>query len=357
MFEENLKSIIDVLEEKEFDALLLTSPQNRFYATGFNSSDGVALICRDKSVFATDFRYYEDACSKISGFGMVMTSRNHGYYDIINDFCAQLGIKSLGFEDNAVNVAEFSVMKEKLNAELMPIGDMMTRLRLVKKPFEIELIENSQRIAEKAFVRLMPSIKAGVSESDLAAELDYLMRTFGAEKCAFDTICVSGENGSLCHGVPGGRIIQPGDFITFDFGAFAGGYCSDMTRTVAVGYVSDEMRKVYDVVLQAQLAALDAAKAGIIGSDLHNIAAKVIGDAGYGEYFGHGLGHSVGIEVHDGPGASPTNPNPLPAGTVVTIEPGIYIAGKFGVRIEDFVVLTEDGCRNLTRTEKELKIL
>lgn len=357
MFEENCRGIIHALAGAPYGAVLLTSPQNRFYATGFHSSAGVALISARRAVFATDFRYFEDAGAKIRGFELVMMTNGHTYTDIINEFCREEGIDTLAFEADAMSYAAYCAYAEKLTAKLVPEDGLLARLRHCKHDFELERIEKAQRIAEEAFDKILERIKPGVRECDIAAELDYQMRLGGATACSFDTIVVSGENGSLCHGVPGPRVIRDGDFITMDFGALWGGYCSDMTRTVAVGHVSDEQRRVYDTVLRAQEAGIAAAHAGVIGSELHKVAADIIAGAGYGEYFGHSLGHSLGIDVHDGLGAQPTNPNPLPEGVVVTIEPGIYIPGKFGVRIEDFVVLTADGCRNFTRAPKELLIL
>ena len=357
MFEENLKGIVAALEDRTYDAFLLTSPENRFYATGFHSSDGIVLISKNRALYATDFRYFEDACDRVKGFEMVMTSRGNPYTKIIEDFCKTEGITQLGFEDGAMSVAAYGAMRQRLSVKLAAESGLLSALRLVKKPFEVERIVAAQRIAEKAFEKLLPSIKPGVAEREIAAELDYQIRLCGAQGNSFDTIAVSGANGSHCHGVPGDRRLQDGDFLTLDFGALKDGYCSDMTRTVAIGHVTEEMRTVYNTVLKAQLESIAAAKAGIIGAELHGIADKIISDAGYGEYFGHGLGHSVGIEVHDGPGASPSNPNPIPAGAVVTIEPGIYIPGKFGVRIEDFLLFEEGGNRNLTETPKELLIL
>lgn len=357
MFEENLKGIVAALGERSYDALLLTSPENRFYATGFHSSAGIVLVTKNRALFSTDFRYFEDAGAKISGFELVMTEKGLPYTKIISDFCREEGVKSLGFEDASMSVAEYQAMHDALPVAMVPEAGLMASLRMIKRDFEIERITAAQRVAEAAFEKLLPSIRPGVRECEVAAELDYQIRLCGGTGNSFDTIAVSGPNGSLCHGVPGARKLEAGDFLTLDFGAILNGYCSDMTRTVALGHVSDEMRRVYETVLLAQTESIAAARAGIIGAELHNVAAKIIADAGYGEYFGHGLGHSLGIEVHDGAGASPSNPNPIPAGAVITIEPGIYIPGRFGVRIEDFVVFEENGCRNITKCPKQLLIL
>ena len=357
MFEVNCQSIRQALQNAPYDAILLTSPQNRFYVTGFHSSAGIALISGNRAVFSTDFRYIEAARAQIRGFELVMVESGHSYTDIINEFCREQGVEKLGFEADSVSYIQYQFYTEKLQAALVPEGGLMARLRHVKHDFELERLEKAQRIAEAALEKLLESIRPGISERDIAAELEYLMRRGGAAGIAFDTIVVSGENGSMPHGVPGERKVRDGDFITMDFGAIWGGYCSDMTRTVAVGHVSDEQRRVYDTVLRAQKAGIEAAHGGIIGAELHKVAADIIEEAGYGAYFGHSLGHSLGIDVHDGLGAQPTNPAPLAEGVVVTIEPGIYIPGKFGVRIEDFVVLTKDGCRDITKAPKELIIL
>jgi len=356
-----MKQIIDriraALKDHPFDAVLLTSPQNRFYATGFPSSAGIALITLDNAYFATDFRYFEDAGKKIEGFELEMVKAGHSYHDVINAVIQKESIARIGFEDNAMTYSEYLAKKNALQAELVPMGDMMAALRMIKLPHEIERIEAAQRIAEESFEALLPDIRVGATEAELAAKLIYYMALRGSEKPSFDPIVVSGANGSLCHGHPTEKPIAAGDFITFDFGATYRGYCSDMTRTVAVGQPSDEMVQVYQTVLKAQNEAIAAAKAGIIGADLDRVARDIIKDAGYGEYFGHGLGHGLGIDVHDAGSASPAYAKSLPANFVCTIEPGIYIPGKFGVRIEDFVLLTDDGCVNITKAPKELLIL
>jgi len=356
-----MKLIVDrirtELASRNFDAVLLTSFQNRFYATGFPSSAGIVLITAENAYFATDFRYFEDASNKIDGYVLDMVKAGHTYNDIVNAVCQKEGIKRLGFEDGAMTYSEYQAKHNALTAELVPMGDMMAKLRMVKLPHEIEKITRAQRIAEDAFAALLPEIHAGMTEKELAAKLTYYMEIRGSEKNSFDPIVVSGANGSLCHGHPTMKLVADGEFITFDFGATYEGYCSDMTRTVAVGKPSDEMAQVYYTVLEAQKQSIAAAKAGIIGADLHKIAADIIADAGYGDYFGHGLGHGLGIDVHDGGGASPSYKEPLPVNFVCTIEPGIYLPGKFGVRIEDFVVITEDGCENITKAPKDLLIL
>ena len=239
----------------------------------------------------------------------------------------------------------------------MPAADLLAELRAVKDPEELEILISAQRIAEKALADILNEIRPGVTEKEIAARLQYLMLHYGAEDKSFDPIVVSGPNGSLPHGVPSEKVIQAGEFVTMDFGCVYRGYCSDMTRTVAVGSVTDEMRRVYDTVLAAQLAGIAAAKAGATGRAVDGAAREVIEQAGYGPCFGHSFGHGVGVEIHEGPNATPSNDKPLPAGAVISAEPGIYLPGRLGVRIEDVLYLTEDGCQNLTLAPKDLLIL
>ena len=218
-------------------------------------------------------------------------------------------------------------------------------------------MEQAQRIAERALEEILGEIRPGVTEKEIAARLQYLMLHFGAEDMSFDPIVVSGPNGSLPHGVPSEKTIERGEFVTMDFGCVYHGYCSDMTRTVAVGSADEEMRRVYETVLAAQKAGIAAARAGATGKAVDGAARSVIAEAGYGAYFGHSFGHGVGVEIHEAPNATPGNDKPLPAGAVISAEPGIYLPGRMGVRIEDVIVLTEEGCVNLTRAPKELLIL
>ena len=218
-------------------------------------------------------------------------------------------------------------------------------------------MKKAQKIADTAFTQLLSELRPGMTERQLAARLQYLAICSGAEKMSFDTIVASGPNGSMPHAVPTGRNVQEGDFITFDFGCVYEGYCSDTTRTVALGQVTEEMEQVYQVVYQAQKAGLAAARSGITGREMDAAARDVIAKAGYGDYFGHALGHSLGIEVHEDPVAAPRNEKPLPSGAVISVEPGIYLPGKFGVRIEDVVVLDDGGCRDLTELTRELRHL
>ena len=254
-------------------------------------------------------------------------------------------------------VADYRHYSEKLHCELVPATELLISLRQSKDAEEVERMIAAQRIAEGALDQILKEIKPGVTEKEIAARLQYLMLAGGAENMSFDPIVASGPNGSMPHAVPTDRKIQEGDFVTMDFGCIYQGYCSEMTRTVAVGHVTEEMEKVYHTVLQAQLAGIAAAKAGATGHDVDAAARKVIEDAGYGPYFGHSFGHSVGVEIHEAPNATPANNNPLPLGAAVSAEPGIYLPGRFGVRIEDVLVLQEGGCMDITLAKKDLTIL
>ena len=355
----HFRKIADSLASRGLDAMLLTNEANRFYACGFHSpgTDGVALVTRQGNYYFTDSRYTEAAERHIQDAAIAEVSRGRGYTILINEVIQAEHIEKMGFEDAYMTVQDYNVYKEKLLCELLPAADLLTELRKVKDAGEMEAMVAAQRIAERAFDDILKEIRPGVTEKEIAARLQYLMLHYGASDMSFDPIVVSGPNGSLPHGVPSEKLIQDGEFVTMDIGCKFGGYCSDMTRTVAVGHVTDEMRTVYETVLQAQLAGIGAAKGGITGHDLDAAARQVIEDAGYGPYFGHSFGHSVGVEIHENPNATPSNHQPLPVGTVISEEPGIYLPGKLGVRIEDVVILTENGCQDITLSPKNLIIL
>ena len=352
-------AIRDKLGAYGVDAMLLTNEANRFYASGFHSAgtDGVALVTRDQAYYWTDSRYIEAARQQVQDAEVGIATVGHGYAALINEAVARHGLKTVGFEDEYMTVSEHKLYQDKLNAELKGATRLMTALRMVKDDAEIEALIGAQRIAERALSEIYHDMKAGVTEKEIAAKLTYLMLRYGAENMSFDPIVASGANGSKPHAVPSDKPIAAGEFVTMDFGCIYHGYCSDMTRTVAIGYVTEEMDKVYHTVLAAQSAGIAAAKAGVSGCDVHNAAAKVIADAGYGEYFGHGFGHGVGVEIHESPRASATYKEPLPAGAVISAEPGIYIPGRFGVRIEDVIIIKEGGCENIHRAPKELLVL
>ena len=352
----NLEKYLSLLGEKA-DGLLLTSRYSRHYGAEYDIAEGIAIVSRKGCRYFTDSRYIEAAENGIRGFEVIMTDRAHPFSQLINDAIADFGITTLGYEENYLTVAELMAFEKKLNAKLVPMQAEISSFRAVKEAWELDHMRKAQAIADKAFTEVCTRIKAGMTEKELQAELIYCLYKNGGEGLSFNPIVVSGPNTSLPHGVATDRVIREGDFITMDFGVLLGGYCSDMTRTVALGYATDEMKKVYDTVLQAQLAGLAATRAGVPGKDIDAAARKVIEDAGYGPYFGHGYGHSLGLEVHESPSPNAANDRPMPAGAVASAEPGIYLPGKFGVRIEDVTIFTEDGHENITHSPKNLIII
>ncbi len=340
------------------EALIITSAPNRFYATGFKSSAGFVFITKDKAELLIDFRYIEKAKSVVNSC-LVTLSTNPDKE--IAERCEKYGIKTLYTEATSVSVARRAALCALLNgvevSESTKFDSLLEELRTVKTEGEFSLMKEAQVITDKTFSYILNNIKAGRTEREVMLDMEFYMRRLGCDGVAFDFVVVSGKNSSLPHGVPTDKVIEDGDFITMDFGATVGGYRSDMTRTVAVGHVTDEQRRVYETVLKAQLAALPAIRAGVICKDIDKIARDIIYDAGYEGCFGHGLGHSVGIEIHENPAFNTRCETVLKSGTIMTVEPGIYLENKFGVRIEDMVYVTENGCVNLTESDKNLIIL
>ena len=345
------------LLQGEVDGLLLTSRFSRHYAAMYDIAEGVAIVTKAGCRYFTDSRYIEAAENGIQGFEVLMTDADHSYFQRINDAIRDFGVTTLGYEESCLTVAEFLSYEKKLEAKLTPMNDAISKFRAVKEPWELDRMRKAQAITDAAFEEVLPRIKVGMTEKELCAELIYCLLKNGGEGLSFEPIVVSGPNTSLPHGVPGDRKLQEGDFITMDFGVIYQGYCSDMTRTVALGYATEEMKQVYDTVLKAQLAGIAATKAGVTGKQIDAAARQVITDAGYGAYFGHGYGHSLGMEVHENPNCNPKGDTAMAENMVTSAEPGIYLPGKFGVRIEDVVVFTKDGCEILTASPKNLIII
>ncbi len=347
-----------IRENDKFDGALIFSEENRRYFTGFASTDGYLLVSADKAIFITDSRYIEAAQKKIQNCEVRLQGKT--YSQLLETFI-EMGVQRVAVEASRVSLAEFARLQEGLEPLYVlsdsTLDEIITAQREVKRPEEIEKILAAQKIAEDAFEHICGFIKPGKTEKEVALELDFYMLSHGAEALSFETIAVTGKKTSMPHGVPDDTVIQNGDFVTMDYGAVVDGYHSDMTRTVAVGEVSEEQKKIYNIVLEAQTAVCDGVKAGMTGKEGDALARDIIEKAGYGACFGHGTGHGVGVEIHEEPRFSPTCGATLAANNVVTSEPGIYLPGKFGVRIEDMVRITENGCENLTKCPKELIIL
>ena len=355
----HFQKIAAQLEGHGLDAMLLTGEANRFYASGFHSygTDGVALVTAKKAYYFTDSRYTEAALRYVQGAEVREIGHGRGYAALLEEAVTEQHIRRMGFEDAYMTVQDHERYRKALSCDLVPATDLLWQLRMVKDEEELEAMVAAQRIAERALEDILEEIRPGVTEKEIAARLQYLMLHYGASDMSFDPIVVSGPNGSLPHGVPSEKTIQQGEFVTMDFGCVYHGYCSDMTRTVAVGFATEEMQTVYQTVLSAQEAGIAAARAGLTGREVDGAARAVISAAGYGAYFGHSFGHGVGVEIHEAPNASPVNEKPLPAGAVISAEPGIYLPGRLGVRIEDVILLTETGCRNITKAPKDLIVL
>ncbi len=350
-----LEKIRAKMHDESVEGFLVTSMTNWRYVSGFTGDAGCLLITLDKVFLLTDSRYVEQAQDQCPEFSVRKTSHDD---DVLKELVQSSGVKRLAFEKRHTTYEEWEKLKERLSdVELTGVLGWVEEQRMVKTAEEINLIARAQEIADDAFALLFQSIKRGAKERDLALELEFTMRKMGAESVSFPIIAVSGERSSLPHGTPTGRALQDGDFVTFDFGATYQGYHSDETRTFVIGHLDKKHEEVYGIVLEAQEAALSSVKPGVLAKDVDLAGRKVIEDAGYGEYFGHGIGHGVGLDIHEGPSVSRKSDTVLAPGMVITVEPGIYIPGFGGVRIEELVVVTDDGMRVLTASPKDLTVI
>ena len=355
----NIARIRQQLVERDLDAILIMDEKNQRYAAGFPFTDGAVLVGREKAWLITDSRYVEAAEKTVPDFVTVQQfDRSRRLLSILKEDLAEAKVQRLGAEEQKLSHSQYVNLERALGMELQPAQELLTTLRASKNAEEIESLIRAQRISEKALEEVLQIIKPGMTEREVMAELVYHMLKNGSEGNSFDPIVVTGKNTSMPHGVPGDTVIREGDFVTMDFGSLKNGYCSDMTRTVAVGHATEEMRNIYAIVLEAQLAGIAAARSGIPGKVIDRAARDVIEKAGYGPYFGHGFGHSLGLDIHEPPMAGPTGEALMAEGDVCSAEPGIYLPGKFGVRIEDVMVLRADGAEVITKApKKELIVL
>ncbi len=334
------------------DALLLLKTENRQYATGFTGSAGLALVLAGEALLSVDFRYEEQAaleapaCQVLRGGADPLAA--------LAEAVRAREVRRIGFESEFVPYAQVERLREKLApAELLPLPDV-DRIRWVKDAAEIAALARAAEISDAAFTHILGLIRPGLTERDVAVELETFMRRAGAERISFDSIVASGPRSALPHGRATDRVMAIGEFVTFDFGAVYEGYASDCTRTVVLGGSDDRQRQIYEVVLEAQRRAVDAIRPGVTGRQVDEVGRSVIASAGFREAFGHALGHGIGLDVHEGPRLSPQDGTVLEPGMTLTVEPGIYLPGWGGVRIEDDVVVTADGCRVLTSAPKDL---
>lgn len=351
-----LVNLREKLREKGMDAALVTKRENCIYLSGFTGDDTYLIITGSEAVLLTDFRYVEQAQMQSPLYNVI--EYKGSMLVALDEILRARGIEKLGFEEENMSYAKYDQYNSKLSAkELIPMGGMIEKLRIVKDTEEIEIIKKAQEIADKTFSHILGFIKPGVTELELSAEMEYHMKKLGAKGPSFEIIAASGTRSSLPHGAASRKTIETGDTITFDFGALYSEYCSDMTRTVFLGKPADEMVRIYNTVLDAQMKALEGAKRGLLGKEIDAIARDIIYAAGYEGRFGHGLGHGVGLEIHEDPRVSPAGNIRMEDGMVITIEPGIYVPGLGGVRIEDMVVINGDEPVNLTASAKNLIVI
>jgi len=348
---QRLQQIRNELKELQLDGLIITNPINRRYITGFTGSAGVVIITGNDALFVTDFRYVEQAKSEAENFTII----DHKALptDELATQIERLNIKKLGFEQDHVTYSTFKLFEEKFKTTLVPTKGIVETLRMIKSDEEITILKKAANIADKAFEHILNYISIGVSEIDIANELEMYMRKQGATSSSFDMIVASGERSALPHGIASTKKIATGELVTLDFGALYDGYCSDITRTVAVGDISDELYNIYHIVLEAQTNAVNKISPGMTGKEADALTRDIIKAKGYGEYFGHSTGHGIGLEVHEGPGLSFRTDTVLEKNMVVTVEPGIYLPNIGGCRIEDDIFITEDGNERLTFANKE----
>lgn len=352
---ERVAKLQAALKEDHMDALLVTSPYNLRYVSHFTGTTGLAVITQDEAFFVTDFRYTQQAAKQAAGFKVV---RNVGpIFQEVKQIVEHKRIETLGFEDAYLSFRSYEELEGLVDCDLVPASGIIEELREVKEEGELQIIRKACEIADAGFHFILDYIKPGVSEIEIANRLDFHMRELGATGVSFDTIVASGYRSAMPHGVASSKLIERGDLVTLDFGCYYEGYVSDMTRTVSVGKPAPQLKEIYDIVLDAQLMVNAQAKAGLTGVEVDSISRDFITAKGYGDYFGHSNGHGIGLEIHEGPNTSQKATKVLVPGNVITNEPGIYLDGIGGVRIEDDLIITETGNEIITHSPKELIVL
>ena len=352
----HIEKIAARLDEYELDAMLITSESGERYALDFHG-EGLLLVTRDMAHYTTDGRYIEAAQEQIQGVQISLITPERGHLALAKAFLEEKGLNRVGFESGAMTVDTHKKYTETLPCTLIPAQKLLDTLRASKDGDELARMRQAQDVTDQAFQAILSYIRPGMTEREIAARLVYELLSRGGEKVSFDPIVAAGPNGSRPHAVPGDRVVEQGMFITMDFGCTVGGYCSDMTRTVCLGQPTQEMEAVYTAVLAAQKAGIQAARAGIPGKEIDAAARQSLRQAGYGEYFSHGFGHSLGVDIHEAPNANSLEERLMPVGAVISAEPGVYIPGRFGVRIEDVLILSETGCEDITHSPKDLIVL
>ncbi|WP_019242528.1 MULTISPECIES: M24 family metallopeptidase [Bacillus] len=352
---DKLQKLRESLDKLQVEGILITNPYNRRYITGFTGTAGVALISQSKALFITDFRYTEQAAAQCPDFEII--KHTQAIHEEVAYQAKLLGISKLAFEQDVLTYATYTNYKNAFSGDFVPVSNVVEKLRLIKTNPEIKILKEAAKIADAAFEHIIGFIRPGISELDVSNELEFFMRKQGATSSSFDIIVASGHRSALPHGVASDKIIEKGDFVTLDYGAYYNGYVSDITRTVAVGNPSDELKNIYNIVLEAQLRGMAGIKPGMTGKEADALTRDYIEENGFGPNFGHSTGHGIGLEVHEGPALSYKSDIVLEPGMAVTVEPGIYVPGLGGVRIEDDTIITNEGNEALTHSPKQLIIL
>jgi Xaa-Pro aminopeptidase len=351
-----LDKLRSILKEKELDALLVSTSENRRYLSGFHGSAGSLLVSGEDAFLATDFRYVEQAANQAPEFQVLKVGAGWSW---LMDLLRDTGLKKVGFESQQVTVATYQQMVEAVRdvpaaeqPSLVATSSIVEELRTVKDGDELEMMQRAVDVADAAMDSVTPTVQAGQTEQEVAWRLEVAMRDLGAESVSFETIVAAGPNGAMPHHRPSERVIDEGEPVVIDMGAKVDGYCSDITRTICVGESDETFRRIYDIVLGSQLTAIATVTPGLTGGDADELSRAVISEAGYGDNFGHSLGHGIGMAVHEFPRVGPKSENTLSEGMVFTVEPGIYLSGWGGVRIEDMVILEGAGARVLSKARK-----
>ncbi len=347
MYINRLKKLVSVIPA---NATLIFSPENLYYFSGFTGGEGMLFIDKQRLILFTDSRYTIQAQKEAPDFEIVDTAKTS-----VSEFLKLQGDKAYGFEDDYITFSKFAGLKRMSPKSVFsPVSSHIDKIRMIKDEYELSLIKKSAEIADSAYTYILDKIAVGKTEREISLDLEYFMLSHGADGLSFDTISASGIRSAMPHGTATDKVIEKGDFFTLDFGCKYKGYCSDMTRTVVLGTATEKQKEIYDVVLSAQNAALSTIRSGELAKAVDEAARGIIENAGYGKNFGHGLGHSLGLLVHESPSCSPKSWDILTENMLMTVEPGIYIENFGGVRIEDLVCVTKDGYENFTKSNKEL---
>lgn len=356
MQEERIRRLRGLMQEQGLKALLITNATNRMYMTGFTGSSGYVVMTEDRAILLTDFRYMTQAPQQAIGYEVIEHAPRA--METVKDLLTQAGLTKLGFEQNDMTYGVYQACAGILNGvELVPTDFIVENLRMVKDEGELAIMQEAAELADRTFEYVLGVLKPGMRELDIALEIEMYVRAHGAASTSFETIVASGARSALPHGKASDKIIGTNEFVKLDFGAYYKGYCSDITRTVVLGTPTDKHREIYNIVLEAQLEALERIRPGITGREADAVARDVIKRYGYGDLFGHGTGHGLGMEIHEAPRLSMTGDVVLTPGMTVTVEPGIYVPGFGGVRIEDDIVITDTGNRRLTQSSKDLIVI